>query len=424
MDTTILIQEEISKNWAHVYRAKKNDEDICIKFFKHKRKNKVCTSMITELGVLANTCNKYIISKLFIFEIDSSIGFALQWISLSFRDCVREGIKFNIPRVIKQMQIGLAHLHYRGFIHRDIKPDNIMIDFDSKRIKIIDFGLAYFIGNVGATGDELIPHLYDVQTEGYRAPEITQQLPYSCKIDIYGLGMVFIKYIIFKYQLSDIKIDDYYRWCIDNPNELIPEHLIKMIHPNSQLRPYWDKKILNIITPTISISINRPANYLDVAWIIEFTYEYGLSKRSCIGAITLYCKYAHIFSDPFELAYISLYVMNGLYDEYKIDVKDIAELVESDVEKFTDLVKTFLSRIDFAINIINPLHYKTNIMQLSSKWFALLCYEMMTMELPNNPDIIARKCDSYMNNYRLKLSYKYYDTYIYQHLKKIYRVRT
>ncbi len=36
----------------------------------------------------------------------------------------------------------LDHMHSKGMSHRDIKPDNIMINEEEKKIKIIDFGIA------------------------------------------------------------------------------------------------------------------------------------------------------------------------------------------------------------------------------------------------------------------------------------------
>lgn len=44
---------------------------------------------------------------------------------------------------------GIAYAHGKGVMHRDIKPNNVMIDHSSKTLKIIDWGLAkfYYKGN-------------------------------------------------------------------------------------------------------------------------------------------------------------------------------------------------------------------------------------------------------------------------------------
>ncbi|XP_077238626.1 serine/threonine-protein kinase STY13-like [Tasmannia lanceolata] len=77
---------------------------------------------------------------------------------------------------------GMAYVHGLGFIHRDLKSDNLLI-FTNKSIKIADFGVARI----------------EVQTEGmtpetgtYRwmAPEMIQHRPYNQKVDVYSFGIV------------------------------------------------------------------------------------------------------------------------------------------------------------------------------------------------------------------------------------------
>ncbi|XP_077222401.1 serine/threonine-protein kinase STY13-like [Tasmannia lanceolata] len=77
---------------------------------------------------------------------------------------------------------GMAYVHGLGFIHRDLKSDNLLIATD-KSIKIADFGVARI----------------EVQTEGmtpetgtYRwmAPEMIQHRPYNQKVDVYSFGIV------------------------------------------------------------------------------------------------------------------------------------------------------------------------------------------------------------------------------------------
>ena len=47
----------------------------------------------------------------------------------------------DVKQIVVDILDGLAHAHARRLIHRDIKPQNILYDSNSKRIKIADFGL-------------------------------------------------------------------------------------------------------------------------------------------------------------------------------------------------------------------------------------------------------------------------------------------
>ena len=76
----------------------------------------------------------------------------------------------------------LAYMHSQCIVYRDLKPDNIMIDVHSCRIKFIDFGLA-------AALDPPTMIRGMAGTHGYIAPEIIADQYYSFPIDIYSYGM-------------------------------------------------------------------------------------------------------------------------------------------------------------------------------------------------------------------------------------------
>lgn len=76
----------------------------------------------------------------------------------------------------------LAHLHEIGVVHRDIKPDNVIIDRQGQPI-LTDFGLARVSGGTAITrANELVGSL------GYIAPEVIEGAAPSAKSDQYALG--------------------------------------------------------------------------------------------------------------------------------------------------------------------------------------------------------------------------------------------
>ncbi|MGN1010824.1 MAG: protein kinase [Clostridia bacterium] len=85
---------------------------------------------------------------------------------------------------VHQILAGLNHAHSYGVIHRDIKPQNIMITPEGQ-VKIMDFGLAMNLTDTTIT--------YDTSVFGsvyYIAPEIAQKGSGDARVDIYSTGIV------------------------------------------------------------------------------------------------------------------------------------------------------------------------------------------------------------------------------------------
>lgn len=88
--------------------------------------------------------------------------------------------------VCKQMLMGLAYLHRQHRLHRDIKSDNILVDF-SGAVKIADFGFA-----VGLT-EEQDKRRSVVGTPYWMAPELIRGLEYDAKVDVWSMAITAIE---------------------------------------------------------------------------------------------------------------------------------------------------------------------------------------------------------------------------------------
>ncbi|KAJ8431834.1 hypothetical protein Cgig2_027579 [Carnegiea gigantea] len=76
----------------------------------------------------------------------------------------------------------ILHCHQNGVVHRDIKPENVLIDPNTKRIKLCDFG--------SAAVKTAAPMKEVVGTPYYVAPEVLEGSGYGEKVDVWSAGVV------------------------------------------------------------------------------------------------------------------------------------------------------------------------------------------------------------------------------------------
>ena len=84
----------------------------------------------------------------------------------------------------KQVSDGLAEAHGLGVVHRDLKPQNIMIDRNGNA-KIMDFGIARSVREKGITGPSMM-----IGTPEYMSPEQAETKDVDQRSDIYSLGII------------------------------------------------------------------------------------------------------------------------------------------------------------------------------------------------------------------------------------------
>ena len=88
-------------------------------------------------------------------------------------------------RMLQEVAWALAYAHLRGVVHRDIKPDNILLEKETGRALVTDFGIAFAGTPSGLTGVGEI-----LGTAQYMSPEQACGEPVDGRSDLYSLGVV------------------------------------------------------------------------------------------------------------------------------------------------------------------------------------------------------------------------------------------
>jgi serine/threonine protein kinase len=136
-------------------------------------------------------------------------------------------------RLLCEIADALAYAHLRGVIHRDIKPDNILIDAATGRAMVTDFGIARAI----EAGTRLTVTGAAVGTPTYMSPEQAKgERDIDGRSDIYSLGII-------GYQMLTGRVP----FTAANPMALLLKHVGERPRPISELRSDVPKSIRDAV---------------------------------------------------------------------------------------------------------------------------------------------------------------------------------
>ncbi|CAD8108110.1 unnamed protein product [Paramecium sonneborni] len=119
----------------------------------------------------------------------------------------RQTLKEDEVRIIiKQLLLAVEHIHNKGISHRDIKPDNILVNVEGNcELKLLDFGVSrrFLYKNVHHDMLTKTGNIY------YCAPEIYHQNNYSKEIDIWSIGVIMFQCLTGELPLQNENASEY-----------------------------------------------------------------------------------------------------------------------------------------------------------------------------------------------------------------------
>jgi len=93
----------------------------------------------------------------------------------------------DVTGITRDLFAGLAHVHHRGIIHRDVKPSNILLGSKRGAACLADFGIAWSPND--PTSESAQNKITDVGTTSYRPPELLfGHSAYDTSLDLWAAG--------------------------------------------------------------------------------------------------------------------------------------------------------------------------------------------------------------------------------------------
>ncbi|KAF8346316.1 CMGC/CDK/CDC2 protein kinase [Amanita rubescens] len=152
----------------------------------------VPSTAIREISLLKELKDDHIVRLLDIVHAEQKLYLVFEFLDVDLKRYMETGNQNRTPitldiakKFTHQLTSGLLYCHSHRILHRDLKPQNLLID-KHDNLKLADFGLAR------AFGIPMRTYTHEVVTLWYRAPEVLLgSRHYSTAIDMWSVGCIF-----------------------------------------------------------------------------------------------------------------------------------------------------------------------------------------------------------------------------------------
>lgn len=212
--------------FATVFKAKDQETDTIVAVKKIKvgssvdAKDGINRTALREIKLLQELSHKNLIGLLDVFGHLSNVSLVFDFMDTDLEVIIKDNTIIlttaNIKAYTIQTLQGLEYLHLNWILHRDLKPNNLLVNAEGV-LKIGDFGLAKFYGSPTRINTN------QVVTRWYRSPELLfGAKQYSVGIDMWAVGCILAELLLrVPFLPGESDLDQLSRICqvFGNPTE-------------------------------------------------------------------------------------------------------------------------------------------------------------------------------------------------------------
>ncbi|XP_047341655.1 cell division control protein 2 homolog A isoform X1 [Impatiens glandulifera] len=240
-----------------VYKARDRttNETIALKKIRLEQEDEgVPSTAIREISLLKEMQHGNIVRLQDVVHSERRLYLVFEYLDLDLKKHMDTCPEFykdpsHVKRFLYQILRGITYCHSHRVLHRDLKPQNLLIDRRTNALKLADFGLAR------AFGIPVKTFTHEVVTLWYRAPEILLgSRHYSTPVDVWSVGCIFAEMVnrqpLFP---GDSEIDELFKIfrVMGTPNEDTWPGVTSLPDFKSAF-PKWPAKDLVTVVPNLN----------------------------------------------------------------------------------------------------------------------------------------------------------------------------